>query len=111
MNLTPKQDEAIRSKSRYKVLNFGRRSGKTTALGYEALITALSVDDAKITYYAQTYGDARDIAWEIFLKIFDTLVIKKNESLLEIIVNNGKGGTAKVTLKGWESVVTGEKGR
>lgn len=111
MELTKKQQEVILNKSRFKVLNWGRRSGKTTILGYEALGTALTIDNAKITYYAQTFGDARDIAWDIFLEIFGGAVIKKNETLLEITVKNTLGGTSKVSLKGWESVVTSEKGR
>src|SRR3990167_690280 len=109
-SLTQKQEQAIRSKAKYKVLNFGRRSGKTTELAYEALGTAFSIPNAKITYYAQTFGDARDIAWEIFLKAFGGSVIKKNETLLEITVK-GPAGISKIFLKGWESVVTAEKGR
>ena len=111
MQLTPKQEQAIRNKARYKVLNFGRRAGKTTELAYEALGTALTIPNAKVTYYAQTFGDARDIAWDIFLTIFGGAVVKKNETLLEITLKNLKGGTSKVSLKGWESVVTSEKGR
>lgn len=111
MQLTQKQTEAITSKAKYKVLNFGRRGGKTTELAYEALGTSLTINNAKTTYYAQTFGDARDIAWEIFLNIFGGAVIKRNETLLEIILKNLKGGTSKVNLKGWESVITGEKGR
>lgn len=111
MQLTLKQEEVIRNKSQRKVLNWGRRSGKTTVFAYEALGTALTVPDSKITYFAQTFGDARDIAWEIFLEVFGAAIIKKNESLLEITVRNIKGGTSKISLKGWESVVTGGKGR
>ena len=111
MNLTQKQAISIRNKSRYKVLNFGRRAGKTTLLAKEALGTSLTINNAKTTYYAQTYGDARDIAWEIFLEVFGGAVIKKNETLLELTLKNLKGGTSKVSLKGWESVVTSEKGR
>jgi hypothetical protein len=78
---------------------------------YEAFGTALSVSDAKVTYYAQTFGDARDIAWAIFLDTFGDAVVKKNETLLEITLHNIHGTTSKVSLKGWESVVTGGKGR
>jgi hypothetical protein len=92
-------------------LNWGRRSGKTTVFAYEALITSQAVKNAKITYYAQTFGDARDIAWEIFLDVFGELVIKKNETLLEITVASKAGGKSKINLKGWESVVTSQKGR
>lgn len=111
MQLTLKQEQVILNKARYKVLNWGRRSGKTTVFAYEALGTALTVDGAKITYYAQTFGDARDIAWDIFLDVFGEAVVKKNETLLEIQVRNLKGGLSRVSLKGWESVVTANKGR
>lgn len=109
--LTPKQNEVILSAARYKVLNWGRRSGKTSTFAYEAMGTALTINNAKITYYAQTFGDARDIAWDIFLEVLGGSVIKRNETLLEITVKNLKGGTSKISLKGWESVVTSEKGR
>lgn len=111
MELTKKQQEAIRNKARYKVLCWGRRSGKTTEFAYEALGTALTIDNAKISYYAQTFGDARDIAWDIFLKVFGEAVIHKNETLLEITIKNLKGGISKINLRGWESVVTANKGR
>lgn len=109
--LTEKQSEVVLNKTRFKVLNWGRRSGKTTEFAYEALGTALTVPDAKITYYAQTFGDARDIAWNIFLEVFGEAVIGKNETLLEIKLANLKGGTSLVSLKGWESVYQSGKGR
>lgn len=111
MQLTKKQSEVILSKSRFKVLNWGRRSGKTTVFAYEALGTALTIDNAHVTYYAQTFGDARDIAWNIFLEVFGEAVVSKNETLLEIKVQNLKGGTSLVSLKGWESVYQTGKGR
>jgi PBSX family phage terminase large subunit len=108
---TIKQTEALASKARFKVLNWGRRSGKTYNLGWEALGTALTINNAKITYYAQTHDDARDIAWDIFKEIFGESVIKTNETLLTLTIKNLKGGTSKIFLKGWESVVTANKGR
>lgn len=109
--LTPKQEIFLLNKSRYKVANWGRRSGKTSLFAYEALGTALELDNARITYYAQTFGDARDIAWGMFLEVFGDAVVSKNETRLEITLRNVHGGTSKVSLKGWESVVTGGKGR
>src|SRR3990167_7305618 len=104
MQLTQKQKEALLNRARYKVLNFGRRSGKTTELAQEAVVTSQTVENAKISYYAQTFGDARDIAWEIFLKAFEGAIIKKNETLLEFTVKSQKG-IAKITLRGWETVL------
>ncbi len=92
-------------------MNWGRRSGKTTLFAYEALGTALTKNNSKTTYYAQTFGDARDIAWNIFLEVFGESVISKNETLLEIKIQNLKGGTSLVSLKGWESVYQSGKGR
>jgi hypothetical protein len=111
MKLTQKQASVITNKSRFKVLNWGRRSGKTTVFAWEAMGTALTIPNAKITYYAQTFGDARDIAWDIFLEVFGDAVVKKNETLLEITVRNLKGGTSLISLKGWESVYQSGKGR
>jgi len=111
MELTQKQEEVILNKSRFKVLNWGRRSGKTTLFAYEALGTALTINNAHVSYYAQTFGDARDIAWNIFLEVFGEAVVSKNETLLEIKVQNLKGGTSLVSLKGWESVYQTGKGR
>jgi PBSX family phage terminase large subunit len=111
MNLHQKQEQVIKDKSRFKVLNWGRRSGKTTVFAYEALGTALTIPNAHITYYAQTFTDARDIAWNIFLEVFGEAVIKKNETLLEITVRNLKGGNSVVKLRGWESVYQSGKGR
>lgn len=111
MQLTAKQTEAILSKARFKVLNWGRRSGKTTEFAYEALGTCLTIENAKVTYYAQTFGDARDIAWDIFLGVFGEAIVSKNETLLEIKIQNLKGGISIVALKGWESVYQSGKGR
>lgn len=109
--LTKKQAEVINDRHRYKVLNWGRRSGKTTVFAHEAFIAGLAIKSAKITYYAQTFGDARDIAWDIFLDVFGDAVVKKNETLLEITIRNTHKGTSKISLKGWESVATAQKGR
>lgn len=111
MELTPKQAEAIENESRWKVLNWGRRSGKTTELAYEALGTALTVDNARVTYYAQTRDDARDISFDIFKEIFGASIVKTNETHLEFTIKNLVGGTSKVSLKGWESVQERGKGR
>lgn len=86
-------------------------SGKTTLFAYEALGTALTIDNAKVTYYAQTFDDARSIAWDIFLEVFGGAVINKNESRLEITIKNTLGGTSMINLKGWESVYQSGKGR
>ncbi|MFS4438604.1 terminase large subunit [Paracoccaceae bacterium GXU_MW_L88] len=111
MELHQKQSEFIQSNKRYKLLNWGRRSGKTFAVGYEAFITAYSKDKARIAYYAPTSEDARDIAWGDFVDLFEPITIKTNEVLLEITVKNKFGGTSLIKLYGWEAVKNRDKGR
>ena len=109
--LHPKQEEFINSTKRYKLLNWGRRSGKTFAVGYEILIALVSKNNALVSYYAPTRDDARNIAWEDFKDLLEPITIKTNESLLEIEVQTNKGGKSLLRLAGWEAVKNRDKGR
>lgn len=110
MELHNKQKEIINSNHRVKILNWGRRTGKTTVLGYE-ILTTLWNKEGLVSYYAPTHSDARDIAWSIFKEILEPITIKTNESLLEITTQNSKGTTSMVRLTGWEAVKNRDKGR
>lgn len=111
MELHNKQKEVINSDARFKVLNWGRRSGKTTVISYEAMITLMGKDNSRVAYYAPTFSDAREIAWEIFKKTLHGVIVHTNESLLEMTIKNQHGGTSKLVLQGWESVKNRDKGR
>lgn len=111
MILHPKQSTVIKSPKRYKLLNWGRRSGKTTVLAYEAFITLYNIDNALVSYYAPTTTDARDIAWEIFKETFGATIIKTNAQRLEITIRNKHGGISLLRLAGWEAVKNRDKGR
>ncbi len=110
MILHPKQQEVVQSKKRYKLLNWGRRSGKTTVLGYE-IFTTLWNEEGLVSYYAPTRDDARDIAWEIYSEILRPITVKTNETYLEITVKNHKGTTSPLRMAGWEAVKNRDKGR
>lgn len=110
MELHKKQAEIINSNKRFKLLNWGRRTGKTTVLGFE-ILTALWNKEGLVSYYAPTHSDARDIAWSIFKEILEPITVKTNESLLEITTNNCKGTTSLLRLTGWEAVKNRDKGR
>lgn len=110
MELHKKQAEIINSNKRFKLLNWGRRTGKTTVLGFE-IFTALWNKEGLVSYYAPTHSDARDIAWSIFKEILEPITVKTNESLLEITTNNCKGTTSLLRLTGWEAVKNRDKGR
>lgn len=111
ITLHKKQAETINSDKRFKLLNWGRRSGKTSVIAYEAFITLWNVDKALVSYYAPTASDARDIAWEIFKETLGGIIIKCNEVLLEIKVKNKHGGESTLRLAGWEAVKNRDKGR
>jgi len=96
--LTPAQAQIALDKHRFKVINCGRRFGKTT-LAIEEIKGKVAAGKQKISYIAPTYQQARDIAWEMLKKEFNGADF--NESRLEIRI-----GSITIVLRGWESIET-----
>ena len=96
--LTPAQATIAKDRHRFKVINCGRRFGKTT-LAVKEIAGKIAAGKTKIAYIAPTYQQARDIAWEMLKKEF--IGADFNESRLEIRI-----GKAIVYLRGWEAVET-----
>lgn len=64
-------------------------------------------NNRRVGYFATTFTQARDIAWEYLKKITEPIWAKQpNETRLELIVKTKYGGTSEIVLKGWESVET-----
>lgn len=101
--LTPAQKSIVSSQSRYRVVNCGRRFGKTTMAVEEMKAFAIS-RESRISYIAPTYQQARDIAWQELLRSCKGIVIKANESRLELTVKNIKRGQSLISFRGWESI-------
>lgn len=106
MNLHPAQAQIASDTHRFRVVNCGRRFGKTTLAVLEMVAKAVYGNDRMITYIAPTYQQARDIAWQELKRICQPIAHKINESRLEIIVNTTLGGTSTIMLRGWESIET-----
>lgn len=106
MQLTKAQSQIASDTHRFRVVNCGRRFGKTTLAVLEMVAKAIYGNDRQICYIAPTYQQARDIAWQELIKICEPIKSKINESRLEIIVKTVKGGTSKIILRGWESIET-----
>ena len=106
MNLTPSQSQIAISTNRFRVVNCGRRFGKTTLAVLEMVAKAISKNDTRIAYIAPTYQQARDIAWEDLKKICSPAALKINESRLEILLKTQDGGSSRIMLRGWESIET-----
>lgn len=107
MILTPAQSQIAKSRKRFRVVNAGRRFGKTHLASEEIKGMALtSKENDRIAYIAPTYQQARDIAWDIFKTELDGIIIKVNESRLELEVMNMEGKSVFIALRGWESIET-----
>lgn len=105
MILTKAQNEVAYDKHRFRVLNCGRRWGKTTLAVEEIKGKALSKPH-RIAYIAPTIQQARDIAWEMLLRELNPIITKTNESRLELKTTTLKGGETLIFLRGWEAVET-----
>lgn len=104
ITLTPAQKKIATNHSRFRVVNAGRRFGKTVLSVEEMVSCAVVKKDARIAYVAPTYQQARDISWDLLIKRTEGIRIKTNESRLEITVSNMHKGESKIVLRGWESI-------
>lgn len=105
MLLTPPQAQIAKSLARFRVVNCGRRFGKTTEACEEIKGKALG-KPTRICYIAPTYQQARDIAWEQLKRELLPITIQANESRLELRTRTQNEGESIVFLRGWESVET-----
>ena len=90
---------------RYRVVNCGRRFGKTTLAIEEIKGKALS-KPSRIAYIAPTYQQARDIAWEMLKNELNPIILNVNESRLELKVRTVDNKESLIVLRGWEAVET-----
>jgi PBSX family phage terminase large subunit len=91
---------------RFRVVNCGRRWGKTTLSILEMVAKAVFKDDSRVVYIAPTYQQARDIAWNELKKICLPIQLNVNEARLEITIKTKNGNSSIIWLRGWESVET-----
>jgi hypothetical protein len=111
VNLTDAQKEIARDTHRFRVLNCGRRFGKTTLAAWEMMGVAVAAKDRRIAYYAPTLDDAREIMWGVLVKIVEPLITYRNDTRLELRIRTKDGGESSIHLYGWEAVQHREKGR
>lgn len=104
MLLSPKQTEIAKSRKRFRVINAGRRFGKTILAVEEILGVAVSKSDRRIAYIAPTFQQARDIAWEHLKRRCQPIAVDTNESQLKIVVRTKDSGTSTITLKSWDAI-------
>lgn len=105
MKLHPSQSIVAKDKTRFRVICCGRRWGKTTE-AVEEIKGKVLYKESNVCYVAPTYQQARDIAWEHMKRELRPIIIKENESRLELKVRNLKGTESYIYLRGWESIET-----
>ena len=103
--LTTAQKTIAIDTHRFRVIRCGRRFGKTTIAVKEIKARAIS-KKSRIAYFANTYQQARDIAWELLKKELQGAIAEINEARLEIKVTTQYGDESVIQLRGWESVET-----
>jgi hypothetical protein len=103
--LTPAQNVIAGDTHRFRVLNCGRRFGKTS-LSIEEMKGKALGKESRIAYIAPTVQQARDIAWEQLKRELRPVATYINESRLEIRVHTVAGGESFIVLRGWEAVET-----
>lgn len=105
MILHPSQRIIAKSNARFRIVNAGRRFGKSVLASEEMKGVALS-KPTRIAYIAPTIQQARDIMWDMLKRELRTITKKANESRLELEVMDKDGNSSFIFLKGWEAVET-----
>lgn len=105
MKLHKAQALIAQDRHRFRVVNCGRRFGKTTLAVEEIKGRALYLP-SRISYVAPTYQQARDISWNMLVKELKPITKKANESRLELLVYTKDAKESTIQLRGWESIET-----
>lgn len=105
MVLTESQNKIAEDTHRFRVINSGRRFGKTVLATEEIKGKALS-KPRKIVYIGPTLQQTRDLAWNILLQELRGVSTYINESRLELKIRTVNGEESIIYLRGWEAVET-----
>lgn len=94
------QRTVANSQARFKILRAGRRVGKTYYFIIDSLSLGLLYPNLSLSYVGLTYGHAKDVVWEDYLKIAKGLIAYKNSQELLLRLHNG----SRIKLYSWDSI-------
>lgn len=94
------QRTVAQSPARFKILRAGRRVGKTYFFIIDSLSLGLIYPNLSLSYVGLTYGHAKDVVWEDYLKLAHGLIAYKNSQELLIKLHNG----SRIKLYSWDSI-------
>lgn len=89
--LTAPQSEIAECKTRFRVVNAGRRFGKTWLAGAEILKALTKKKGAIVWYVAPVADQARTLMWKGWIKKYlpPEWIYSKNEQRMELVLKNG----------------------
>lgn len=94
------QRKVAQSPARFKIIRGGRRTGKTTFIEIDSSSLGLQYPNLSLAYVGLTYGHAKDVVWEDYLKMLDGLIAYKNSQELLIRLHDG----SRIKLYSWDSI-------
>jgi phage terminase large subunit len=106
MKLHPAQAKIALDTHRFRVVNCGRRFGKSELAAWEMKATAVLGNGTRVVYVAPTFQQARDIAWQTLKRVCQDAIVNTNETRLELTLRNKYGTTSSLWLRGWEAIET-----
>lgn len=90
ITLTTKQREVDASPARFKILKWGRRTGKTRYEAYWTAVRALTMPKRKHWYVTKTLSLAREEFWPHLMDLLPRdFIAKTDERLLNVKLTNG----------------------
>ena len=99
IELSPWQTVVKNDLHRYKVINCGRRAGKSFLVSVEMFKFAANHNNSIVWFISPTYKQSKEIVWQILHDLIPPEVIKgKNETELKFVLKNG----SQICLKGGE---------
>jgi PBSX family phage terminase large subunit len=97
INLLEWQSQVRKDKHRFKVINCGRRAGKSYLVSIELLKFASEHDNVDCWYISPTYKQSKAIMWEMLMDLIpQEIIARSNEQNLVIELIN----KSKIFLKG-----------
>lgn len=97
INLSKWQSTVRRDKHRYKVINCGRRAGKSFLVSVEMLRFATENAKSISWYISPNYKQSKQIMWAMLRELIPQEIIEsKNETELKFVLTNG----SEIILKG-----------
>lgn len=99
IDLSPWQKTVRRDDHRYKVINCGRRAGKSYLVSVQMLHFATENDKSIVWYISPNYKQSKSIMWAMLRELIPPEAIRsKNETELKFVLVNG----SEILLKGAE---------